>query len=70
MNPEGLKAEVEAEIDLESKTKSEMLLDVRLDAAACEITRKSRAELRDYVWRGAWKGTSSHFDPGFVDVDI
>lgn len=70
MNPEALKAEVEAELDLDSKTKSEITLDVSLDAAACESTRKLLSELRDYVWRGEWKGTSFHVDPVSVDIDI
>jgi hypothetical protein len=59
MNPEALKANVEAEASLEGKTKKEYILD-GLDVAACESTKQLPSQLRDYVWRGEWKGESFH----------
>src|SRR3989442_1181929 len=63
LNPEALQANVKAEVELEDKKETEYTFDVRLDAAACAITLKSPSELRDYVWRGEWKGSDFHVEP-------
>jgi hypothetical protein len=69
MNPEALKANVEALVSLEGEAEKELVLDVRLDVAACESTRQLPPELRDYVWRGEWKGASFHAEPVVVQLD-
>jgi hypothetical protein len=63
VNPEALQANVKAEVELEGKKESESTFDVRLDAAACLSTKKVPSELRDYVWRGEWKGSDFHVEP-------
>lgn len=70
MTPEALQAKAEAEVETEHETSGDSMFDSKLDAAACISTRESPSELRDYVWRGEWKGTSFHVDPISVDLDL
>lgn len=69
MNPEALRANVDVEASLDARTEKEVTFDVRLDVAACTNTKSLSRELRDYVWRGEWKGESFHVDPIEVDPE-
>jgi hypothetical protein len=70
MHPNTLKASVEEEVKLEGQGRSNLVIESSLDAAAIAKTKHLRVELRNYVWRGEWKGTSFHVDPIDVDRDI